>query len=291
LTERAAGSWPKSSSRFFHPTILPALHYFFWSKKLNIHFGYYRFGRSLRLEAMLAAMNQLIARSLQLSSAPDAILDMGCGFGTTAQDISQSFPNIKITGVNLLPSQIELAKQRSAPGSVQFMEADFQAIPLPGAFFQAAYALESACYSNDENKAGLVSEVARLLQPGGRFVVVDGFRKHGRKLPGWVDFLYQENLRTWGMRSLATIGGFCEALTQYGFEEVRKKDISWNMLPSLLHVPFVVGRLCFANLKEKDAGRSWYIRALLLTLALVPFKRHFAYYLVTCVKSSVKSQF
>lgn len=238
-------------------------------------------------------MNDLVAQLMDLpNTQPTKILDIGCGFGTTAHQLLRLFPNTSITGVNLNEAQTALANGRLADPEIRerakFVVADFQATPFSDDSFDAAYALESACFAEGKTKSKLIKETARVLRPSGRFVVVDGFRKHDRPLPKIVDWLYQKSLAAWGMPSLAPIDGFEKALQSQGFENVTITDISWNILPSLAHVPVVAMKLFAANLVQNDKEQRRYLQALLLTLALSAFKRHFGYYTVTCVKTSVE---
>ncbi len=238
-------------------------------------------------------MNETVSILLRKNDLPPRnIIDLGCGYGATMQQLLTCFPMIKITGVNIDEAQVQFAQQAlfkaGLASRATLLHADFQATGLPADSFDAACALETSCYGHGGNKAAFIGEAARLLRPGGRLVVVDGFRKHGRELPRLANLLYKKNLQAWRMPSLAQIGEFEKALHLHGFEQVEIKDISWNMLPSLAFIPLVVTKLFLSNLVQKDEGKRWYIHALLLTLALAPFKRQFAYYMVTCVKSGVE---
>ena len=238
-------------------------------------------------------MNETVAALLRKNDLPlRHIVDLGCGCGATMQQLLGYYPLAEITGVNIDEEQLQVAEKKLAHAGLsvraRLHHADFQATGLPASSFDAAYALETSCYGRSETKAAFITEAARLLRPGGRLVVVDGFRKHGRPLPRLVEWLYQKNLNAWQMPSLAQIAVFETTLRQHGFEEVKTRDISWNMLPSLAFIPLVVMKLFISNLVQPDAGKQWYTRALLWTLALAPFKRHFAYCTVTCVKSPVE---
>lgn len=267
--------------------------YSFWSNHLNVHFGYYRWGiNPFNREAMLRGMNDLVGKLLSTSTPPDRILDIGCGFGSTAFQIHRFFPSSNFVGVNNNETQVAFANAKSNElglrNLVEFRTLDFTAMPFSKASFDAAYAIESTCYAEGNDKKKLLLEIARVLRPNGRFVAVDGFRRHGNQLPKLVEWLYNKNLDAWEIPRLAQIWKFKEALQEVGFEDIQERDISWNMLPSLAHIPFVVLKLFFSNLFYPNFRKQWYMRALLMTLALAPFKRHFGYFLVTCVKGNVE---
>ncbi|MBK9013828.1 MAG: methyltransferase domain-containing protein [Saprospiraceae bacterium] len=264
------------------------LHYRFWSPSLNVHFGYFRWGDNpFQREGMLRQMNAFVAWQLALeTSSPAHILDVGCGYGATVAQLQRHFPKATFTGINNSTAQLEVAMQ-SCPTS-EFRVADFEAMPFLADRFDAAYALESACFAEGETKEKLLVEMARVLRPGGRLVIVDGFKRQDGPLPKLVDWLYQKSLAAWGMPSLAPIDGFEKALQKQGFEKIAIKDISWNIAPSLAHIPVVAMKLFVAHLVKNDKEQLRYLQALLLTLALSPFKRHFGYYTVTCVKTIVE---
>ncbi len=238
---------------------------------------------------MLRQMNAFVASQLALETSSTArILDVGCGYGATVAQLQRYFPKAIFTGVNNCAAQLEVAKH-SCP-TAAFRVADFEAIPFEANCFDAAYALESACFAEGETKEKLLAEMAKVLRPGGRLVVVDGFRRQDGPLPKLVDWLYQKSCAAWGMPSLAPVSGFEKALQNHDFEEIIIRDISWNVLPSLAHIPIAVLKLLATNHFKKDDGRLRYCRALLLTLSLSPFKRHFGYFSVTCVKTAAESK-
>lgn len=265
------------------------MHYLFWSKKLNVHFGYWRWGDNpFNREAMLQRMNGFVASQMGISASQKAqVLDIGCGFGATIGQLQGLFPKARFTGIGKEAVQLEAAKM--ACPKADFMQSDFQAMPFAASRFDAAFAIESACFAEGESKEKLLAEAARVLRPGGVLVMVDGFRKHGRALPYPVAGLYRRSLRAWGMSALAPIGEMEAALLRNGFCEIERRDISWNLAPSLLHIPWVAARLFAHFLRSKDRESLRYLQALMLTLALSPFKRHFGYYVVTCRKTAVQS--
>jgi SAM-dependent methyltransferase len=95
------------------------------------------------------------------------VADLGCGSGRTAQWLRTrgQFP---IDGVDLTPEMLDLARTRGLHHTL--VEADVRHTGLP----TAAYDLVT-CVLVDEHLPDLVplyDETARLLAPGGRFVIV-----------------------------------------------------------------------------------------------------------------------
>ena len=296
MATHISGNWPWPVPGFFSfPPYLFPLHHLYWSRTLNVHFGYCGTYKHLfRHELQLEIMNGIVAYLLGYKdeTPPSKLLDMGCGYGATVSRLLGFFPNATITGINNDEAQLKVAKERLATSKYSeraaFLLTDFQATGFQADSFDAVYALESACFAEGETKSKLLAEAERVLRPGGKLVMVDGFRKHGWALPKPIDWLYRKSLAAWGIPSLAPIDGFVVELKAYGFTKITVKDISWNILPSLAHFPVTAMKLFFFHLVENDREQLRYIHALLLTLSLSPFKRHFGYYSVTCVKSAVE---
>ena len=152
-----------------------------WSREFNMHFGYYRAGASpLNREAMLEQMNAEVLARLELDGIVEPrLLDLGCGLGATLRSVARRLPHSKLLGVTRVPWQVEQACALNGSAGYRdricVVEADYEDTPLPSSSFDGVYALESSCYAQSSDKRRLLEEAHRLLRPGGRLVVVDGF--------------------------------------------------------------------------------------------------------------------
>jgi ubiquinone/menaquinone biosynthesis C-methylase UbiE len=118
-----------------------------------------------------------------------SILDVGCGPGYAAFDLAHiAGPNGQVVGVDESVAFVDYlngaAAARSVPtlsahvGDVQHIDevlcrADAARVPSPLGSFDIAYARWVLCFVKDPE--AVVRAVARLLKPGGRFVVQDYF--------------------------------------------------------------------------------------------------------------------
>ncbi|MFJ8825387.1 class I SAM-dependent methyltransferase [Streptomyces sp. NPDC102467] len=105
-------------------------------------------------------------------SRHSAILDYGCGYGRTLQELEQQrFDNL--TGVDTSPAMIERAGLLHP--TVRFGVLDAPPLsPYPDAAFDAVvlFALLT-CIPGEEAQRGVIAELHRVLEPGGILYVSD----------------------------------------------------------------------------------------------------------------------
>jgi len=137
----------------------------------DFHFGYFETGRESFDEAV-AAHTDLVAE-LASVSAEDHVLDVGCGVGAPAVRIAQRH-GCRITGLNISREQVRQADELIAAAGlselVRVVRGDARRLPFPDATFDAVLCLEVAgdiCVT-EADKDRLVSELLRVLKPGGR---------------------------------------------------------------------------------------------------------------------------
>ncbi|MEZ4961580.1 MAG: methyltransferase domain-containing protein [Saprospiraceae bacterium] len=263
-----------------------------WSSSLNIHFGYYRRGISpFDLEAMLAQMNEEVLNRLQIPIEKKVtVVDAGCGVGESLRFMARRLPNAHFYGVTISPWQVGFGEKtnlaKGFENQIEIVLADFQETSFPNGFADAVFAVESSVYADGVDKINLIKEMGRILKPGGRLVVVDGFRRGTRPFPWFFEKLYRRALAAWAITDLAEIGLFEKTLRQVGFENIVVEDIGWQVLPSAMHVPLAVLKL-MGNLFRKNSRGSWrYLKALLLSSAMGIFQSRFGYFMIGATKTN-----
>jgi len=268
--------------------------YEMWSKKFNMHFGYYQRGMDpLDLEGMLDKMNREVIRHLALDTcSSQSILDMGCGLGATARYAASAMNNVRVYGVTIVPWQvqraIELTNTAIASRRAMFVLADYTATPFRANTFDGVYALESSCYAPGYSKEPLLQEAYRILKPGKRLVVADAFLKTARRMGPLTRACYKAICSNWSLETLGNINHVAACLRRLGFMDVRVANISRNVAPSILHIPLAASRFLkkslFANPSDASSKQWGNVLACILLLAFVVDRRRSGYFIVSCTK-------
>jgi ubiquinone/menaquinone biosynthesis C-methylase UbiE len=126
---------------------------------------------------------QEIARALFPPNGPAPgthVLELGCGPGFYACRLSQEYPQIHTTGVDLSRRLIARAQSRAASRSLQnctFAHGDAHALPDPDNSIDAV--VVSRLFLIVANREAVLNEIFRVLRPGGRCFIAEptsGFR-------------------------------------------------------------------------------------------------------------------
>jgi ubiquinone/menaquinone biosynthesis C-methylase UbiE len=108
----------------------------------------------------------------QQMSEPRSILDVGCGTGRLLRTASQRFPGAHLEGVDAAPQMVEQAISLLPPGAlIHFQQATAEELPFVDGQFDLVFS--TMTFHHWDEQAGAVAEVARVLKPGGRWVLAD----------------------------------------------------------------------------------------------------------------------
>jgi SAM-dependent methyltransferase len=135
--------------------------------------------------AAIAAVDQFHVRgqeasmelALQAGLQPRMqVLDIGCGLGGAARLLASEF-GCQVTGIDITPEYIRTAQELSQLTHLQthFVVGNALALPFDNSQFDVVWTQHAQM--NIADKCRFYSEVARVLQPNGRFVYYDVLSK------------------------------------------------------------------------------------------------------------------
>jgi tocopherol O-methyltransferase len=204
----------------------------FWTDResLSMSYGFWEAGTRRVKDALLNQQREIAAR-LEVGPA-DVVLDAGCGIGGACILLARE-RGARAFGITLSARQAALASRNAAQAGVSgrtaFLVADYLRSGFRDASFTRLFASESACYA--ESKPEFAREAFRLLAPGGRVVVADGFLARPGLAPE-EQRLYFEWCDGWALSSLESVDGFRAALEAAGFVGVSFVERTREVMPS-----------------------------------------------------------
>lgn len=126
------------------------------------------------------------------------VLEVSCGAGGGASYIMRNLGPASYTGLDLNPASIDLCRKSHDVPGLDFVQGDAQNLPFPDESFDAVINVEASHQYPDF--ALFLSEVARVLRPGGHFLYTDNRRPQA--IPGWDMLLSEAPLRQLSRRDI-----------------------------------------------------------------------------------------
>jgi len=196
-----------------------AMHFGYWDEKVK------NFPQSLQRE------NEILAEKAKIKSS-DVVLDAGCGVGGSSIFLAKKF-GCKVIGITLSKKQVEQATKNAERNGVanntEFLVMDFENITFSDNKFDVVWAIESVCHAN--SKKNFLEGINRILKPGGRLIIADGFAVKENLNSNEKDIM-QKWLTGWGVNFLEKIDNFEKFLADTGFQKISFLDITDRVMPS-----------------------------------------------------------
>ncbi|MGD0872453.1 MAG: class I SAM-dependent methyltransferase [Bryobacteraceae bacterium] len=98
--------------------------------------------------------------------AGQRVLDVGCGKGRFARVFHEQEPGAELWGLDISEAML-----RYVPEGIRTRAGSMTELPFEDAFFDGAYATESLEHAVEIERA--VSEICRVVKPGGRIAIID----------------------------------------------------------------------------------------------------------------------
>lgn len=268
-----------------------------WSVEGYRHFGYWQMGIwPWQRRRMLEAMNDVLFKQLGVANLKSGnIGDLGCGTAAVARYGCDHLPHLGWHAITI-------SREQAAQGQAKFEEArrlhaedrtgmdsvhhgDYHVLPWPDEFLDAAFYFESLCHSTEPEVA--LREAVRVLKPGGKLVIADGFLNHPLgNTSRWFRWLHNEVAHNWAVPSFHEAALVADWLEATGLKLVKQRELGWRVAVSASHsVPLVVMHTAKLLFRGKSTAWQWkHLRASALAMLLGMQRKNFGYYLFTLQK-------
>ena len=262
--------------------------YSFWSKDLNMHFGYFDLKRTnlFRRDTMLNELNRRVMIAMDLPAQNSTVIDLGCGMGGTMRYLLNHNKKLKALGVTLSGFQVQEGNKLLKGKNGVILQENFENTSLPSNTANGVVAMESLCHSGHSYNS--LKEAHRLLKEGGKFVMTDAFlKKSPDSLCLGSSYSYKQLCKGWSLDGLGQIERVKKDLEDLGFRKVEVKDISFRVAPSVFHVPFAITGFLLKKLfnRKKVKPQSWNnLKASFYALLSGLHMKDFGYYIITATK-------
>ena len=209
----------------------------------HVHWGYWEQpkaadGTRADYVAAMEHMNGVLLAAGHVANG-QRLLDVGCGFGGTIQQINAEYANMHLTGLNIDPRQLAAAEAqtRATNGNqIAWVEGDACELPFEDNSFDCILAVE--CIFHFPSRERFLAEAARVLKPGGYLAVSDFLPPitfFGRT-PFWA-MIRPRIAKSYGMLGKVPLRSYKVMGKRAGMQLEENRNIRKNTLPTY---PFLI---------------------------------------------------
>ena len=195
------------------------------------------YDRSLLNRFMFQPSYLTFLEELYVSRKDDAtrfrLLDIGCGTGTFVGMLAATSLPAEVVGLDYSPAMCQVASSKASCFRVEnrarFVTGDSEHLPFAEGSFD--FVTCSNSFHHYPHQQNVVTEIRRVLRPGGQFMLIDGFRDN---IVGWVtyDVIIAAVEKHVHHPPWSVIDGYFKTA---GFREIRRRKINF-WFPLLLTV-------------------------------------------------------
>ena len=157
------------------------------------------------------AHQAVLALAAGIVHQPASVLDVGCGTGRLLRQAHTYWPEAQLIGVDPANGMIEMAK-RLTPNAT-FFTGMAEALPLQDASVDLA--LSTISFHHWQDQAAGIREIARVLRPGGYFLLVD------LSFPDWLGQVFR-------LKRVHSRARLQALFNQAGLQVQTQQKVSWR---------------------------------------------------------------
>lgn len=214
----------KTAQEYYNSDDADNFYFHIWGGE-DIHIGLYQDEKediAIASQRTVASMAQHIT-DIQADSR---VIDLGSGYGGAARWLSKQY-GCHVTCINLSEAQNErnrkLSQAAGLGDKIEVHDASFEAIPCDSNHFDLAWSQDAILHSG--NRAKVMDEIDRVLQPGGEIIFTDPMQADDCP-PG----VLQPVLDRIHLDSLGSFAFYREQAKRLGWEELGIEDLTHQLV-------------------------------------------------------------
>lgn len=178
----------------------------------------------------------------RLAPGTQDVLEVACGNGYNLALLAARNTEMHFVGVDLVTSQIHRAREALAEHPLADARiGDFQSLAIGDASQDCAYVVESLCHATDLRRA--LSEIARVLRPAGRLIVIDGWRTAAFDgLPRVVRYATVAVERAMAVSAGTSLPIWRRVASEQGLHVIEELDLTDQIAPNLARLEAIARR-------------------------------------------------
>ncbi|MFC4986641.1 class I SAM-dependent methyltransferase [Saliphagus infecundisoli] len=127
----------------------------------------------------------------------ETVLDLGCGSGYAGRALRETKGAGRVYGIDGAPEMAQNAASYTTDPGVGYVVGDFESLPFATDSIDHVWSMEAFYYAGDPHRA--LSEISRVLRPGGTFVCAVNYYEENHHSHGWQESIDVEMTR-WSRR-------------------------------------------------------------------------------------------
>ncbi len=214
----------KTAQEYYNSDDADNFYFHIWGGQ-DIHIGNYAHAE----EDIAIASGRTVANMAKQVPNLDAtsrVIDLGAGYGGAARSLARSY-GCHVTCLNLSEAQNArnraLTEAAALTDRIEVVDGSFEQIPFPDGGFDLAWSQDALLHSGQ--RAEVLSEVDRVLKPGGEFIFTDPMQADDCP-----EGVLQPVLDRIHLETLGSFAFYRQQAARLGWEELSVTDLTPQLL-------------------------------------------------------------
>jgi ubiquinone/menaquinone biosynthesis C-methylase UbiE len=164
----------------------------------------------------------------------ERILDICSGTGTLTIMIARRLAGKgEVTGIEISPDQLRIAREKEKPDRLSFIEGDAQDMPFPDSYFDKSVISGALHEMPREVRRNVLSEAYRVIRLGGEIVIIEQSKPERKWKSLLLDFLEMFNPEFTTYKDMLRCG-LTNEIKQAGFRVIETDTACWEFFQIVL---------------------------------------------------------